>query len=166
MEISSPPAARLLRLSGMKPLPFFCLLLAVGTLPFLRAEPPSAAEGYRPMIKVTPLLRSGETVAGQPIVYPNVADPEVTAVRVTIPPGAQTGWHRHPFPCYGYVLAGNLTVEMEGGKSAALTAGQALIESVNVLHNGRNTGSAPVEIVMFVTGEKDHPFTVPATAPK
>jgi len=145
---------------------FLCMLLVVGGTPLLRAEPPSAAEGYRPAIKVTPLLRSSETVAGQPIVYPNVVDPEVTAVRVTIPPGAQTGWHRHPFPCYGYMLAGNLTVEMEGGKSTALTAGQALVESVNVLHNGRNTGTTPVEIVMFVTGEKDHTFTVPATAPK
>ena len=160
-EISSPPAAGMLRLSGMKPLPLLCALLATSALPLVHAEPPPASEGYRPVIKVTPLLRSDETVAGQPIVYPNVTDPEVTAVRVVIPPGAQTGWHRHPFPCYGYVLAGNLTVEMEGGKSAALTAGQALIESVNVLHNGRNTGATPVEIVMFVTGEKGRPFTIP-----
>jgi quercetin dioxygenase-like cupin family protein len=143
-----------------------CVILAVGAPALLRAESPSAAEGYQPVIKVTPLLRSGETVAGQPIVYPKVANPEVTAVRVIIPPGAQTGWHRHPFPCYGYILAGNLTVEMEGGKSVALTAGQALIESVNVLHNGRNTGPTPVELVMFVTGEKGRAFTVPAATPK
>lgn len=150
----------------MKTLPALGAILAAIALSTLHAKPPVASEGYQPVIKVTPLLRTTETVAGQPIEYPKTSNPEVTAVHVTIPPGAQTGWHRHPFPCYGYILSGHLNLEMEGGKTKLLSGGQALAESVNVLHNGVNLSDKPVEIVMFVTGEKGQPFTVPGKMPK
>jgi len=147
----------------MKTLPFLVTLLA-GAL-IAQASGPEVSEGYKPVIKVTPLLRQSTTAAGQPIVYPTTNNPEVTAVRVIIPPGAETGWHKHPFPCYGYILSGELTVEMEGREAEHLKGGQALVESVNVLHNGKNTGTEPVELVMFVTGEKNLPFTVKEPAP-
>lgn len=159
---STPPTTRR-KNRPMKPvllaLAFFTA--ASATLP----AQPLPSEGYKPAIRVTPLLRSSVTSAEQPIAYPRTDQPEVTAVRVVIPPGAETGWHRHPFPCYGYILRGALTVEMEGREPHRLTAGQALIEAVDVLHNGRNDGSEPAELVMFVTGEKNHPFTVKAAAP-
>jgi quercetin dioxygenase-like cupin family protein len=158
--MSLPAVSRLF----MKKILLYLVLLG-GSATFLGAAP-EASEGYKPVIQVTPLLRASTTAADQPIVYPQTSDPEVTAVRVKIPPGAETGWHKHPFPCYGYILSGELTVEIEGGKVNNLTAGQALIESVNVLHNGRNTGKEPVELVMFVTGEKAKPFTVPGPAPR
>ncbi len=148
----------------MKTLPFLAALLA-GAMVATAAEP-EVSEGYKPVIKVTPLLRETTTAAGQPIVYPNTTSPEVTAVRVIIPPGAETGWHKHPFPCYGYILSGELTVQMEGRDPVHLKGGQALVESVNVLHNGKNTGTEPVELVMIVTGEKGEAFTVKTDAPK
>jgi hypothetical protein len=49
---------------------------------------------------------------------------------------------------------------MAGGKTFVFNAGQALAEIVNTLHNGKNTGTEPVKLVLFVTGEKDVPFTV------
>jgi quercetin dioxygenase-like cupin family protein len=121
-----------------------------------------AEPGYAKAIKATPILRTTTTSAGQPIVYPKTENPEVTALLVEIPPGAETGWHRHPFPCYGYILSGSLTVEIEGGKTGSYKAGDALAETVNLLHNGKNTGTEPVKLVMFVTGEKGQPFTVKA----
>lgn len=147
----------------MKILPFFAALLTTAVVAI--AAEPEVNEGYKPVIKVTPLLRETTTTAGQPIVYPTTDNPEITAVRVIIPPGAETGWHKHPFPCYGYILSGDLTVEMEGRDPVHLKGGQALVESVNVLHNGRNTGTEPVELVMIVTGEKNLPFTVKEPAP-
>jgi quercetin dioxygenase-like cupin family protein len=118
------------------------------------------AEGYKKQVQVTPLLRATTTSAGQPIVYPNTSDPEVTAILVEIPAGGETGWHRHPYPCYGYILSGEIFVDVQGGATNHFTAGQALVESVNMLHNGRNPGPEPVRLVMFVTGEKGQPFTV------
>ncbi len=139
------------------------LLLFVVTIGPAAAEAPS--DGYDKTIQATAILRSGETVAGQPIVYPRVENPEVAAVRVVIPPGAETGWHRHPFPCYAYLIEGKLSLRMEGNRTVEVKAGDALIESVNVWHNGRNDGPEPVEIVMFVTGAKGLPFTVRTANP-
>lgn len=120
------------------------------------AEP----EGYKAAVKVTPLLLTDTTEAGQPIVYPQVKDPEVRAVTVVIPSGVETGWHVHPFPCYAYILSGELEVEFEGGVKKQFHAGQAIAEAVNVLHNGRNPGKEDAKLVMFVTGEKGLPFTI------
>lgn len=147
----------------MKPLfrLFVILLVFLFDGEWLGAEP-DASDGYQAQIRVQPLLRTTTTTAGQPVVYPSTENPEVTAVLVEIPSGAQTGWHKHPFPCYAYILSGALTVEMEGGKSHHFQAGDALVESVNVLHNGKNTGTEPVKLVMFVTGEKEKPFTIKA----
>lgn len=141
----------------MKRFALFALLLPVA----LHAQP---EEGYLPQVRATPLLRTETTAAGQPIVYPKTNHPEVRALMVTIPPGAETGWHKHPYPCYAYLLSGELTVELKGGKSNRYKAGDAVVETVNLLHNGKNTGSEPVKLVLFVTGEKDQPFTVKAAS--
>jgi quercetin dioxygenase-like cupin family protein len=115
---------------------------------------------YLPAVRAVPLLRTSVTSAGQPIVYPKTDQPEVTSLLVTIPVGAETGWHRHPYPCYAYLLSGELTVNVEGGKENHFKAGDAVVETVGLWHNGRNTGTEPVKLVLFVTGEKDQPFTV------
>ena len=120
----------------------------------------SGADVYQKQVQVTPLLKTTTTSASQPIAYPQIANPEVTALLVEIPPGAETGWHKHPFPCYAYILSGELSVDFEGGKANHFAAGQAFAEGVNLLHNGRNIGPEPVRLVMFVTGEKDKSFTV------
>lgn len=119
------------------------------------------SEGYRPAIKVALLLQTEKTESGQPIAFPQVNDPEVRALMVEIPPGAETGWHVHPFPCYAYILSGSLQVEFDGGEKKELKAGQAFAEAVNVLHNGKNLGTEPVKLILFVTGEKGLPFTIP-----
>ncbi len=136
----------------------FALFFSITLVPVFAKEP-SASEGYRQEIQIAPLLRTTMDAAGQPLAYPKTEQPQVTAVLVEIPPGAQTGWHKHPYPCFAYVLSGFLTVEMEGGKVHELTAGQAMAESVNVMHNGKNLGTEPVKLVMFVMGEREKPFT-------
>lgn len=137
------------------------VFLGVG---LVRAEP-EASEGYKSEIQITPLLRTMNTSARQPIVYPATNQAEVTAVLVEIPPGAETGWHKHLFPCFAYIESGTLEVDLEGGKTHRFTAGQALAESIHLLHNGRNTGIEPVRLVMFVMGEKGKPFTERAAEP-
>ena len=137
-------------------LPVFLIILATA---FVRGQS-NEAEGYEKQVRVTPLLRATTTLAGQAIAYPQITNAEVTALLVEIPAGAETGWHKHPFPCYAYLLSGELFVDVQGGATNHFTAGQALVESVNVLHNGRNPGPEPVRLVMFVMGEKGEPFTV------
>ena len=134
------------------------LLTILVTLPVCVQS--NEAEAYQKQVQVTPLLKTTTTSAGQPIAYPQIIDPEVAVLLVEIPPGTETGWHKHPFPCYAYILSGELSVDFEGGQTNHFTAGQAFAEGVNLRHNGKNIGTEPVRLVLFVTGEKDKPFTV------
>jgi quercetin dioxygenase-like cupin family protein len=124
---------------------------------FCRAEPQLG--DYGKAIAVQTLLQTGTTASGQPIVYPKTDKPEVRMLLVEIPPGTETGWHRHPMPCYAYILSGNVTVELENGKSYTFHAGEGFAETVGTLHNGKNPGKEPVKILMTVTGEKAVPTT-------
>jgi quercetin dioxygenase-like cupin family protein len=137
-----------------------CIIAAILSL-FPVLFPVLAGENaYEAGVKTTRLLKTATTTIGQPIQYPETDSAEVTALRVEIPPGKETGWHKHPAPGYGYILSGKLTLEVEGGGSFQFEAGQAFVEVVNTLHNGKNLGTEPVEILVFFSGEKGKPFTV------
>ncbi len=123
------------------------------------------AVGYDNKIKVSPLLISSTTADGAPIVYPKTDNPEVRILMIDIPPGTETGWHKHPMPCYGYIVSGSITVELENGTKNKFEAGQALAEVVNTLHNGKNTGTETTRILMVVTGAKDVPSAVAIPKP-
>jgi len=115
---------------------------------------------YNSDVTVTKLLRTSTNAAGQTIVYPKGHPAEVSILTVEIPPGKQTGWHKHPVPIFGYVLSGTLTVQFADGTKKIFHAGDALAEAVNVLHNGTNQGTDTVKLLIFVAGEKNVPFTV------
>jgi quercetin dioxygenase-like cupin family protein len=66
-------------------------------------------------------------------------------------------------PLFGYVLAGTITVHFADGKKNVFHQGEAFAESVDTLHNGVNEGTEPVQLLVFVAGEKQVPFTIKAT---
>src|SRR2546422_7978546 len=49
-------------------------------------------------ISSTPILQSGATVGGASIAYPKTDSAELTAVRLDIGPGGETGRDMHPYP--------------------------------------------------------------------
>jgi len=104
-----------------------------------------------PAPSAEPLLQTGETVLGQPIAWPS-GKPQVTAVIVTLPPGAETGWHRHPVPLFGWMLEGELTVDYGPAGTRTYRPGEALMEAIGTPHNGRNEGDAPVRILAVFMG--------------
>lgn len=119
--------------------------------------------GYANDVKVEALLQTSTTVDGQPIVYPS-GTPELRAVLVELASGAETGWHTHPTPCVGYILSGQISVEIKGKGAKTYRAGECLAETVNTLHNGTNTGDGPVRILMVVVGEQGSPTAERPTA--
>jgi len=121
---------------------------------------PSAFCGAYEGVTVTPVKKATTTSNGDKIAYPMTDSPEVTVVTVEIPPGGETGWHKHRIPVYAYVLAGELTVELEDGKKAIFKEGDAIIEVVNASHNGRNLGAMPVKLVVFYTGVEGSSNTI------
>jgi len=110
--------------------------------------------------QATTLLRTTVNSIGQPIAYPRDGAAEVTALLVEMAPGEQTGWHRHPVPLLGYILAGELTVHQATGEKRVVGAGEVSLESVGVIHNGVNEGAVPCKMIVFVVGIKDVPFTI------
>ncbi|MDP5008725.1 MAG: cupin domain-containing protein [Glaciimonas sp.] len=112
-----------------------------------------------PAIQSETLMRSSSSWDGVPYTaYPNAA-PELTMLKITIPPHTTMGWHTHPMPNAAYVLSGNLIVEKKGsGETKTLTAGQVLPEMVGDLHRGV-TGDTAVVLIVFYAGTKGMPLS-------
>src|SRR5215207_8163149 len=103
---------------------------------------------------VAPVLASSETVIGEKLTYPTGTPAKVTAVVVTVPPGGETGWHKHPIPLFGYILEGTLVVDYAAHGTRSYHAGEGLLEAMSAPHNGRNLGAVPVRILAVYLGEQ------------
>lgn len=121
---------------------------------------PAFAADYNSGVTATVLEKTSETGNGQKIQFPLTDKAEITAMVVELAPGAETGWHKHPLPVYAYVVAGNLSVELEDGKQLPFRAGEVIIEVVNAFHNGRNSGSEPVKLAVFYLGAEGTPNVI------
>lgn len=123
---------------------------------------PAFSADYNSGVTSRVLVKTSLTGNGQPISYPVTDKAEVTAMSVELAPGAETGWHKHLLPVYAYVLSGRLTVEIEGGKQLSFAAGEVIIEVVNTLHNGKNSGTEPVKLAVFYLGAAGTPNVIKA----
>jgi quercetin dioxygenase-like cupin family protein len=85
--------------------------------------------------------------------------PEVTILKISIPPHFQLPLHRHPVINAGVLLKGELTVFTKEGKTLHLEAGDPIIEVVNTWHYGINEGNEPAEIIVFYAGIQGEPVT-------
>lgn len=112
-----------------------------------------------PVVRVTPLLKTGTTWNGAAIVYP-AGRAEVTALWVEIAPGGETGWHRHAVPSFAMLLEGTLEITTREGQVKLLRPGEALAEVIATGHNGRNVGDKPVKLVVFYAGAEGAVLTV------
>ncbi len=137
----------------LKSLVYSLVLLVLSCSITVAAQPGE----YTATVTVRKLLVTSTAGNGQPHRYLCTDKPEVTALTVEIPPGAETGWHLHQVPVYAYVLSGILTVELADGNQLTFKQGDAIVEVQNLGHNGRNSGTEPVKLVVFYTGEVGKP---------
>jgi quercetin dioxygenase-like cupin family protein len=108
--------------------------------------------------KATTLLKTDTTMEGERLSYLRTDNPEVTSVLMEIAPGGETGLHMHTAPTFVYVLQGTVEVEEQSsGMKHTHGAGEAFLHQLNVLHNGRNKGSASVQILVVSFGERGRP---------
>ncbi len=115
------------------------------------------------------LLSTGQTVLGQPIAYPTQAPAKVTSAIITMQPGEETGWHQHDVPMFCYILEGEVTVDYGAKGTRVYRQGEAIMEAIDVAHDGRNNGAGPARILAVFMGADGVPNTVmlpqPAPAP-
>jgi quercetin dioxygenase-like cupin family protein len=133
-------------------------ILRAACLVLLLAGSPGAQEPGA--IRSEVLARSGVSWNGAPLPdYPD-GRPEITILRIEIPPQAQLPLHEHPVINAGVLLKGQLTVMTQDGKTLHLRAGDAIIEVVDTWHYGKNEGSETAEIIVFYAGAPGTPITV------
>lgn len=111
-------------------------------------------------IAVETLVKSTESWDGSPLPAYGDGQPEITVLRITIPPGQSLNMHKHLCINTGYLLKGELTVMTETNQTMRLQAGETVVELVNSWHYGKNTGKKSAEIVVFYAGTVGQPITV------
>ncbi len=118
-----------------------------------------ANTGAKTTIEAETLLKTTASWDGTPYTtYPR-GQPELTIVKIKIPPHSVLNWHTHPIPNAAYMLAGELTVETQKpGQTRLLKQGDTLAETVGVIHRGI-TGKLPAELIVFYAGVPMLPLT-------
>jgi quercetin dioxygenase-like cupin family protein len=89
---------------------------------------------------------------------------EAVVARGEFNPGAGTPKHTHPGEEVGFVLEGQLVVEMEGKPPAMLKAGDVFFVPAGQVHAAKNTGTTPAKVISTYIVEKGKPLATPVPA--
>jgi quercetin dioxygenase-like cupin family protein len=121
---------------------------------------PAVLGAREPQIQLQQLLQTTQSWDGVNYQKYPAGQPQLTVLRITIPPNTALHWHHHPVISVGYVLSGHLTIEKrETGERTIVHAGQTLAETVQTTHRGFTTDE-PVELVVFYAGQVGVPITI------
>jgi len=111
-------------------------------------------------IEVETLAQGGKSWDGSALPKYPQENPQITILRIKIPPSAKLPLHKHPIINAGFMLKGELTVVTDDEKVLKLKAGDPIIEVVDKWHYGRNDGDEIAEIVVFYAGFKGEPLSI------
>lgn len=120
----------------------------------------SASARIENKIDVDVLTQSSKSWDGA--LLPNYANgqPEISILKIVIPPGSELPLHKHPVINAGVLLKGELTVVAEDKSTLHMKAGDTIIELVNKWHYGKNEGHEPAEIIVFYAGIEGQPLSI------
>jgi quercetin dioxygenase-like cupin family protein len=87
----------------------------------------------------------------------------VTATEIAYPAGASSAQHKHPGFVLGYVLQGEVRMQVKGQPEATYGVGQMFYEPPGAIHAvSRNASDTkPARFLAMVFAEKGKPTTVP-----
>ena len=111
-------------------------------------------------VSVDVLAKTGVSWDGMALPNYPQGKPEVTILRIKIPPKVQLPLHQHPVINAGVLLKGELTVVTKNKETLHLKAGDSIVEVVDKWHYGKNEGREPAEIIVFYAGVQGTPITV------
>ncbi|MBE0427299.1 MAG: cupin domain-containing protein [Nitrospirae bacterium] len=133
------------------------LKTGIGSIEHASADSPVITENS---VDVKVLVKTTSSWDGSKLPdYPG-GQPEITILKITIPPGVSLPLHKHPVINAGVLLKGELTVRTDTGERLHLKAGEAIAEVVNTWHCGKNEGNIPAEIIVFYAGTQGLPITI------
>jgi quercetin dioxygenase-like cupin family protein len=130
------------------------MVIAAGLALGILSSPAAHGDDPAKNVVVTPVLSTSVTVSGQPILLPT-KDPTVIVSLYEIAKGATLPEHKHVYPRYGYVLAGEICItNTVTGKSEAFRSGDFIVEAIDQWHRAKNIGNEPVKLL--VIDQVDH----------
>ena len=133
----------------------YCLL----TITLITGVTGCASTTYDDDVRAVQLLKSSESWNGKPLPAYKTGVPEITILKVTIPPKSTLPMHQHPVINAGVLLKGQLTVTTESNQTLHLKPGDPIVEVVDTWHYGTNEGDEPAEIIVFYAGTKGELIT-------
>ena len=111
-------------------------------------------------VTVEVVARTGESWNGRVLPHYGKGSPEITILRIVVPPNVRLPEHKHPIINAGVLLKGQLTVVTDEGEVLQLRAGEPIVEVVETWHYGENRGEEPAELIIFYAGNKGVPLSV------
>jgi quercetin dioxygenase-like cupin family protein len=87
---------------------------------------------------------------------------EVLLVKVEIAPGAAAGRHSHPGIETGYVVEGEVVMEIEGEAPRTLVPGDSYLVPAGRIHDVRAVGGRPARALATFVVERGKPLAAPA----
>lgn len=107
------------------------------------------------------LLETQSSWDGTPYEAYPAGTPQLSVLKIVIPPGTALKWHLHDVPNAAYVAQGSLTVERhQDGLHRSLKAGEVLPEMVKSMHRGI-AGPQGATLIVFYAGKKNVPLSRP-----
>lgn len=116
---------------------------------------------YSDKIESVTLLKTTKSWDGTTYpAYPS-SQPEISVLKIAVPPNSALNWHKHPVINAAYVEKGEIQIERkEDGKTQWVRKGQVLPEMVNTGHRGK-TGDQGATLIVFYSGTPDIPLSEP-----
>jgi quercetin dioxygenase-like cupin family protein len=122
---------------------------------FTAAQEPSSP------VRIETLVQSTKSWDGTAYKTYPAGQPQLSVLKVTLAPHTTMKWHTHPVPNVGYVLSGEVTVETKDGAKKHFTAGQAIPETVDIVHRGVS-GDETTVLIVFYAGTPGGALSQPA----
>lgn len=117
-------------------------------------------------IKIEKLLQTEKCWDGADLPAYPLEKPEISILKVSIPPHSKLGLHKHTIINAGVLITGELTVITEHNDTLHMKSGDALSEVVETWHYGINEGDKTAEIIVFYAGTSGIPLSVHASEDK
>lgn len=97
-----------------------------------------------------PINTKSET-DGHEIEIRSTGSSDVFVARIQIAPGGRGGWHSHPGPSIISVVAGTATFYQGDDPNTphVYVAGAGFVEDADVVHDVRNEGDGPLELIVL-----------------
>ena len=108
----------------------------------------AAADGLAARLERTEVQRAPSSIPGR----------EIVQVLTRIPAGVESGWHTHPGEEVGYIVAGNVRMEIKDRPTLHLEAGHGFLIPPGTPHNATDLGPGTGMMLSTYLVDPDQPL--------